>query len=180
MKNFIVIICLFLFYDTLYSQSPQVSVSFKLEELMFHGDTCLSVYTIKQQQCEFKRNTLKFTHDTSSIDWKKIPDSLLQKIKCKEVNSITKDSYVIDYFFDRIGYSFENIYRIIISRMKCGKSETMQISFPLKISSFRTIIDLGKIYFVSSEYDITDKLEYSLTKNNYLQINLPENSLPNN
>ncbi len=178
MKNIIVLICLFLFYATSFSQSPQVTVSFRLEELMSHGDTCASVYTIKQKQCEFPRNPVKQAHDTSSIDWNNIPDSLFQRIKCDEYNSVTKKSYVIEYIFDRIEYAFEKIYTFIISRIKCGKSETMEIKFPVKIRSFFTTINLGKIYFVPGKYDISEKLEYSLTKNDFLQITLPENSLP--
>jgi hypothetical protein len=145
---------------------------------MYHGDTCLSLYKITQEQCKFRDASIKFSHDTSSVDWKNIPDSLTKNLICAENLTITKESYVVNYEYSNQNYAFESLFIFIIQRNKCGKTETMKISFPVIISSFVTFIDLGKIYFVPGEFYLTDELNYSLTQNDYLKITLPENTLP--
>ena len=47
--------------------------------------------------------------------------------------------------------------------------------FPIKISSFETMIDLGRIYFEPGVYNIDEAMIYSIGKSDDMYITLPDN-----
>ena len=174
MKKYLV----FVFFVSLYlqtqAQTPSFSLKFKLEELMYHGIDSVSTYTISLGLCEFRNVKIDYSHDTSDIDWNNLPDTL----HFRNVGTLTGKSYILDFNIRNHDYAFENIYKINIYREKGGEYDTMIIWFPVKMRSFVTFIDFGKIYFVPGYYNLAGKLIYFIDKNNYLQITLQENTLP--
>jgi len=144
---------------------------------MYHGDTCNSAYTISLEQCKFYKAKIKFTHDTSKVDWKNLPSDIIKKLSCKEINSLSNQAFITDYYFHNHDFVFENIIRINVYREKCGKYDTMNVNFPVKISSFVTMVDFGILYFSPGRYDLTDDMVYGMD-NNHLIIKPKENVLP--
>ena len=149
-----------------------------MEELMYHGDTCASIYKIMQEQCKNRKSDNHrnwFGHDTSNFDWSKLPLITDKDYSCAIYNENSYKSYVIEYKYGRHDYVFENIFRFTISREKCGNKDTMIFVFPIKISSFETMIDLGRIYFEPGVYNIDEALIYTIGKSEDVYITLPDN-----
>ncbi|MCX6164612.1 MAG: hypothetical protein NTU73_07080 [Ignavibacteriae bacterium] len=170
----IIFIC---FTSFIFSQTPSFSVEFKLEEIMYHGDTCSSTYTISLERCKFYETEIKYTQDTSKIDWKNLPEDISRNMSCKEINNRKNNSYVTDYYYHNHDYAYENLIKINLYREKCGKLDTMVVNFPVKISSFVTMVKFGILYFYPGRFDLTDDMEY-IKNNGYLNILPKENILP--
>jgi len=172
------IILTFILFLSMYlpslAQTPSFSFKFRLEELMSHGIDSESTYTIDMEKCEFREEKIDYSHDTSDIDWNNLPDIL----HYKSVGILTRKSYVLDFNLRNHDYVFENIFIINIYREKGGEYDTMKISLPIKMKSFVTFIDFGKIYFVPGYYNLADKLIYFIDESSYLQITIQENALP--
>lgn len=144
---------------------------------MYHGDTCNSTYTINLEQCKFYKTEIKYTQDTSKTDWKNLPEEISRNMICKEIDSRKSNSYVTKYYYHNHDYAFENLIKINIYREKCNKSDTMSIVFPIRISSFVTMVKFGVLYFYPGKYDLTDDMEYK-KENGYLNILPKANVLP--
>jgi hypothetical protein len=176
MRIFHILILLIATFN-LYSQTPSFSVKFRLEEIMYDGDTCNSKYSIILKRCEFHKPEIKYSHDSSKIDWKNFPEDT-NKFSCKLLNIYSKQSYVNDYYFRNHDYPFENIIKIEIFREKCDKLDIMYITFPVKIEAFVTMVEFGTVYFSPGKYDLTDNMEYTFNEKGYLVIKPKENILP--
>jgi|WetSurMetagenome_2_1015567.scaffolds.fasta_scaffold23499_2 hypothetical protein len=177
MKIVITILFFICFASFIYSQTPSFSVEFRLEEIMYHGDTCNSKYTISLERCKFYEAEIKYAHDTSKIDWKNLPEYIIRKLSCEEISNRTNNSYVTNYSFHNHDYIYESIIKINVYREKCGKFDTMGVNFPIKISSFVTMVDFGILYFSPGRYDLTDDMVYEMYEN-HLVIKPKENILP--
>ena len=114
----------------------------------------------------------------SKIDWNNLPDEISKSIICEDVDKVIKKGYITDYYFSKLGFVYENIFKINIYRDKCGKYDTMVVSFPVIISSFFTDIDFGKLYFYPGDYNLTDKIDYEMKDNSFLTLKPKENVLP--
>ena len=174
MKTFLAFILFLSMYLPSLAQTPSFSFKFRLEELMSHGIDSESTYNIELDKCEFREVTINFSHDTSDVDWNYLPDTS----HCKSTGTLTGKSYILDFNLRNHDYAFENFYIINIYREKGGEYDTMKISFPIKMRSFVTFIDFGKIYFVPGYYNLADKMIYFIDEKSYLQITLQENALP--
>lgn len=168
---------LFIYTINSYTQTPYFSINFRLEEIMYHGDTCNSRYNVILEQCEFKEADINYRQDTSKIDWKNLTEEQYGKLKCKVLHKVTNESYVTKFDFRNHDFVFENLFKIKIFREKCGKNDTMMISFPIQISSFVTKVILGTVYFKHGIYDMTDMMKYD-KEDSYLIIKPKENILP--
>jgi hypothetical protein len=177
MKILSLLFILICFSSLSFSQTPSFSVEFRLEEIMYHGDTCNSTYTISLERCKFYDADIKYTQDTSRIDWKNLPEDISRKMSCKEISNRENKSYITDYYYQNHDYAFENLIKINIYREKCAKSDTMSIIFPIRISSFVTMVKFGILYFYPGRYDLTDDMEY-IKNSGYLNILPKENILP--
>ena len=173
MKTIFTILFLFMSCTIVFAQSPQVDIKFRFEEIMYHGDTCESVYTVVQERCLLLNPPVikeYIKHDTSKINWKNTSNILLKSYACMQNDSQVHKAYVFNYKYSGHEYVYENIFRFTIVRQKCGNSDTMRFIFPVKISSFVTYIDLGKVYFSPHDYDFTDNFIYNIDEYNYLHI----------
>jgi hypothetical protein len=179
MRKIFFTICFICIFSISYSQTPSTSIRFKLEEIMYHGDSCASKYSILIERCKFHEEEIKYDHDTSKIDWKNLPEEIKSYMKCKIVYEDVKEGYVIDGLFRNHDYSFEFLFKIKIYREKCGKKDTMVVSFPVKISSFATMIVFDNLYFSPGMYDLTDDMVYFLNNEGYLIIKPGDNALLN-
>jgi len=178
MKTLFLVICFLCFYNFSFSQTPSVSVKFRLEEIMYHGVDCPSTYSILFEQCNFRKANINFSHDTSKIDWNNLPKDISRSLNCEEVNQVINQAYITDYYYSKHDFVFENIFKINVYRDKCGLYDTMVISFPITISSFITMIDFGKLYFYPGNYNLTGKIDYELNDKDYLIIKPKDNILP--
>jgi hypothetical protein len=177
MKTAVLILFFICFTSFVYSQTPYFSIKFRLEEIMYHGDTCNSTYTISIERCKFYEAEIKYTHDTSQLDWKNLPGDIIRDLRCKVISNYSNKSYITDYKFQNHDFIYESIIKINIFREKCGKLDTMIISFPIKISSFVTFVDFKTLYFYPGKYDLTDDMVYGMDEN-HLIIKPKENVLP--
>ena len=177
MKISLLFYFLIIFVLNSYSQTPSFSVNFRLEEIMYHGDTCDSKYTVILEQCKFKESDINYRQDTSKIDWKNLIEEQYGKLNCKILHTVTNESYVTKFDFRNHDYVFENLIKINIFREKCGKNDTMMISFPIQISSFVTMVNLGTVYFKHGIYDLTGSMNYE-KEDNHLIIKPEKNILP--
>lgn len=159
------------------AQSPYTGIRFRLEELMYHGDTCKSVFSLtvnKYEPTEVKSIIKTFGRDTSKYDWSDFQYRKDVDFTKKIFYETTKETYVMDVAISNQVYAFENAFGISISRLKCDVTEYMTIYFPVKISSFITFINLGTVYFKPGEYWLLEDLKYS-TNGKEMHITLPDN-----
>jgi hypothetical protein len=178
MKKLILALCILCIASTAISQTPSVSIRFKLQEVMYHGENTVSRYSVFIERCIIRKNNIKYSHDTSTIDWKNLTEEMKSKMLCEDVYKVIKEGYVIDCYFQNHDYPFEYAYNIKIYREKNGEKDSMLVFFPIKISSFVTMIEFGVLYFFPGVYDLTDDMEYSFNNNGYLIIKPKENILP--
>jgi|WetSurMetagenome_2_1015567.scaffolds.fasta_scaffold23465_4 hypothetical protein len=178
MKYFALLLYLICFTTFVTPQTPSFSVKFRLEEIMSHGDECLSKYTISLERCNFREAEINYSHDTSKVNWNNLPEDILKNINCNELSSVTKKEFIIDYYYHNHDFAFENIIRINVYREKRSQNDTMIVNFPIKISSFVTMVDFGKLYFCPGKFDLTDDMIYEFDDNKYLIIKPKENVLP--
>lgn len=178
MKKIFFAICFICIFSVSYSQTPSTSIRFKLEEIMFHGDSCESKYSVYIERCKFHEENINYNHDTSKVDWKNLPVDIKNNMKCKDVYEVIKKGYVIDCLFRNHDYSFEFLFKIKIFRDKCGINDTMLVYFPVKISSFVTMVEFDVLYFSPGVYNLTDDMVYFLNDKGYLIIKPKEDVLP--
>lgn len=175
MKTLIIVILLLPI--TAAAQSPYTGIRFRLEELMYHGDTCKSVFSLSMNKYEItgSKNIIKtFGRDTSKYDWSYFPYNKDFDFTKKVFYETKKETYVMDVALSNQDYAFENAFGISISRLKCDVTEFMTIYFPVTISSFVTFINLGTVYFKPGEYWLLDDLKFS-TNGKEMHITLPDN-----
>lgn len=178
MKIFFQLIVMLCFFSVSFSQTPSFSVKFRLEEIMYHGDTCSSIYTVSLVRCRLNEPDIKYTIDTSKVDWKNLREYVYKDLNCVEIDKFTKNSYVADYYFRNHDYAFESIIKINLYREKCGRLDTMALYFPVKISSFVTSVDFGILYFSPGIYDLTEDMIYVFDSKSCLVIKPNKNILP--
>jgi len=173
-----IIITILLFAAAAYSQSPQVSMDIRIEEEMYHGDTCRSVYTLCFDKYSFKEESGKrnwFDNDTSRYDWSKFNINETSDFIVKRIAEQTYNAYVFNYNYSQQAYVFENVFLFTLTREKCGVKDTMKFYFPLRISSFVTFIKLRPVYFKPGVYDLTNAVEYFIQDNRYINVTLKDN-----
>lgn len=165
---------LFSNFGILYSQSPYYSLKFSVGDsgTINHNDE----YVIDVTSCQFDYDPVVpsgdywFGRDTSRLDWKNLPDSVLKTISC--VNFVKNGSV---YENSNQAMVWEIIYAIKIVR---NSSDTMMIVFPVKIKSFVTFMDLGNVPFKAGIFDLTDDIVYSYNQGLKLEIPVGYNWLP--
>lgn len=165
---------LFSNFGILYSQSPYYSLKFSVGDsgTINHNDE----YVIDVTSCQFDYDPVVpsgdywFGRDTSRLDWKNLPDSVLKTISC--VNFVKNGSV---YENSNQAMVWEIIYAIKIVR---NSSDTMMIVFPVKIKSFVTFMDLGNVTFKAGIFDLTDDIVYSYNQGLKLEIPVGYNWLP--
>jgi hypothetical protein len=177
-RYLVLLLYLACFTTFIFPQTPSFSVKFRLEEIKSPGDECSSKFTISLERCNFRDAEINYSHDTSKVNWNNLPEDILKSINCKELSSVTKKEFIIDYYCQNHDFAFENIFRIYIYREKCNQYDTMILNFPIKISSFVTMVEFGNLYFCPGKYDLTDDMIYELNDNKYLIIKPKENVLP--
>ncbi len=172
----VILIILFLAPSFVFAQSPYTSLRFTLEELMYSGDTCKSVFNVtisKYVPASGERKPSLVKRDTTKYDWSNfryMKDIDFGKAVCYETS---KETYVMDVSVSNQYYIFDNALEINIKRHKCGQWEEMNIVFPVTLSSFVTYINLGTVYFRPGDYWIPEDLKYS-AKGKELDISLPD------
>ncbi|MBL8016744.1 MAG: hypothetical protein JNK43_05695 [Ignavibacteria bacterium] len=165
---------LFSNFGILYSQSPYYTLKFSVGDsgTINHNDE----YVIDVTSCQFDYDPVVpsgdywFGRDTSRLDWKNLPDSVLKTISC--VNFVKNGSV---YENSNQAMVWEIIYAIKIVR---NSSDTMMIVFPVKIKSFVTFMDLGNVTFKAGIFDLTDDIVYSYNQGLKLEIPVGYNWLP--
>ncbi len=175
MKTLLIIILLLPI--TAAAQSPYTGIRFRLEELMYHGDTCKSVFFLtinKYERADGKSIIKTLGRDTSKYDWSDFPYRKDVDFTRKVLHEAKKETYVMDVAISNQDYAYENAFGISISRLKCDVTEYMTIYFPVTISSFVTFINLGTVYFRPGEYWLLEDLKYS-TNGKEMHIKLPDN-----
>lgn len=174
----IIIITILLFAAAAYSQSPQVSMVIRIEEEMYHGDTCSSVYTLRLDKYSFNSESGTrnwFSNDTSRYDWSKFNIYETSGFNVKRIAEQTFNAYVFNFNYSQQDYVFENVFLITLTREKCGVNDTMKFYFPIRISSFVTFIKLRTVYFKPGVYDLTNAVEYFIQDNQYINVTLKDN-----
>jgi hypothetical protein len=178
MKKSILAFCIFCISTIAAPQTPSVSIKFNLQEIMYHGENSLSKYSVYIERCRFRENVIKFSHDTSTVDWKNLTEEIKSKMLCENVYKVFKEGYVIDCYFRNHDFAFEYTYKIKIYREKSGNKDSMLVFFPIKISSFVTMVEFGVLYYSPGVFDLTDDMEYSLDNGSHLIIKPKDNALP--
>ncbi|MFA5405307.1 MAG: hypothetical protein WC358_10270 [Ignavibacteria bacterium] len=161
-----------------FSQSPSFSVKFRLEEIMYDDDTFNSKYTVILERSRYNEADINYRQDTSKIDWKNLPYEISKDLNSKIIYKVENNSFVTDFYYHNQDYAFEYLVSIRIFREKCNKYDTMDLKFPIIISSFVTMVNFGTLYFYPGMYDLTDNMIYTKDVNNYLQIKPKVNILP--
>jgi hypothetical protein len=160
-----------------YAQSPQVTIDARIEEEMYHGDTCRSVYTLCIDRYSLKDKTKIinwFGNDTSCYDWTKFIFNEAPDFDVKRIAEQTYNAYVFNYKYSQQEYAFEKVFLFTITREKCGSKDTMKFYFPIRISSFVTFIKLSPVYFKPGVYDLTYAIDYFIQENKYLNVTLKD------
>jgi hypothetical protein len=148
------------------AQSPHITIKFRCEEIMYHGDTCQSFYSVQLNQ--FKPKTAFpqsdwSSNDTSIFDWWHFNIDEAES-EFNKINLITDSlqTFILKYVYSQDDYVFENVFEIIINRIKCGVNEQMRIFFPVKISSLITDIKLSPVYFIPGDFNLTNDFLYNI------------------
>jgi hypothetical protein len=178
MKKLILAFCFLCIASITFSQTPSISIRFNLQEIMYHGENPISKYTVFIELCKFRDDTIKFSHDTSKVDWKNLPDEIKNMMSCENVFKAYKEGYALDCFFRNHDFAFEYSYKIKIYREKGGEKDSMFVFFPIKISSFVIMVQFGVLYYSPGVYDLTDDMEYSFDESKHLIIKPKDNVLP--
>ncbi|MDD5361083.1 MAG: hypothetical protein PHN88_03060 [Ignavibacteria bacterium] len=159
------------------AQSPEYVFKFRLEELVSHGDTCSSEYKIDLVQYENKNTDIlanPFGHDSSKYDWSKFNERKDLDFKRSVICTASKTTYTMNFKASNQGYIFDNYYEIQITRNKCGKTESMIIRFPIRVSSFVTFVTFIPIYFIPGDFNIDIDIDYTFDNTSYLNLSLPK------
>jgi hypothetical protein len=177
MRNLLLVMLFTVLAAAAYAQSPYYSFIFKLEEIMYHGNTCQSEYKIKLVRYENLNTNITtnpYGHDTSGYDWGSFRERADNDFRKSVIGEQTDKSYVLNFKAANQGYIFNNYYEIIITRYKCGFTETMTMYFPIRISSFVTFVNLGVVYFIPGDFNLNPDIIYSISEDSELSLNLPK------
>jgi len=159
------------------AQSPQLTIDIRVEEEMYHGDTCSSVYTFCIDMYSLKDQSKPinwFGHDTSQYDWSNFNFDNAPDFGLRRIAEHTYNAYVFNNKYSNQDYAYEKVLLFTISREKCGTKDTMKFYFPVRISSFVTFVKLIPVYFKPGVFDMTNAVEYILDDNKYLNVKLKE------
>lgn len=173
------IICAAIYFcitvPTILSQSPYSSVKFELSDTSQKNYT----YTVNQYICNFNYEPVVpsgnywFGKDTSKLNWRNLPDSLINSLGCKKVNAV--EGKIYEYGNQQM--ISEHIITITITRQRSNrktdedvKYDTMIIVMPVLLKSFVTYIDLGTITFNKGYYSLEG---FVYDWSDWLKISLP-------
>ena len=160
----------------LYAQSPYSSVKFVL------CDTSQKnyIYTIKEYVCNFAYEPVVpsgdywFGKDTSKLNWRNLPDSLINSLGCKKVNAVEGKTF--EYGNQQM--IWEHIITLTITRQNIDLKndepaiyDTMVVVMPVLLKSFVTYIHLGTIPFKEGYFEILSGFIYD--SSDWLKITLP-------
>jgi hypothetical protein len=162
--KYIIIILIFV-ASLAHSQSPNVTIKFRCEEIMYHGDTCQSFYRILVNQYKplnSDENGYVLSNDTSKFDWDNF-DINNPKKQFKEINlfSDSLQSYILKFAYSKQDYVFDNVFEFIITRSKCGINDNMRFYFPVKVSSPFTDIKISPVYFIPGDFNLMNDIQYN-------------------
>ncbi len=176
-SGFCLLILLNILTGSLFSQTPYYSLKLNITDT----ETKDYIYLIKEHVCKFdykpviRSGDYWFGKDTSTLNWKSLPDSMYNSLSCKKVTEVEGKNF-------KNGNQqmiWEHIFSLTITRQiadskidELVKYDTMIIVFPVLLKSFVTYIDLGAIEFNKGYYELIDEFVYD--PNDWLKITLPK------
>ena len=160
----------------LYAQSPYSSVKFELSDTSQKN----YIYTVNEYICSFNYEPVVpsgdywFGKDTSTLNWKSLPDSLVNSISVKKISSAKGKTF--EYGNQQM--IWEHIITLTITRQNIDLKndepaiyDTMVVVMLVLLKSFVTYIDLGTIPFNKGYYELLEGFVYDWS--DWLKISLP-------
>jgi hypothetical protein len=146
----------------LLSQTPYTSIKFSVIDNPGNENPAGKI-TIYEKVCEFDYEPVVpsgdywFGKDTSQLNWDALPDSMYNRLNCKE--------YIIDsaeVYYSVHHMAWEEIFCYkIVRENHLGIKDSMTIVFPILVKSFVTFLNLGLIPFKPGYFELTNAIVYT-------------------
>lgn len=144
------------------SQTPFTGIKFRVIDNPGNENPAGKL-TIYEKVCEFDYEPVVpsgdywFGNDDSQLNWDALPDSMYERLYCKEHVIDSADVY---YSIQRMAW--ELIFRYKIVRVNhLGVQDSMTIVFPILVKSFVTMLNFGQIPFTPGYFELTKDIVYS-------------------